>query len=121
MSRLTRLGENTQGLAETPLSRLTLLAFQAVDPARLTTVVHIRPECAFRLILQQLHIASIAPVHILRVIAILELLGTSGLFRTGVIRPFDRFRETARAHTGVIFFLYSLIVLGRVTPAGVAA
>ena len=91
-----------------------------MDRARLTAMVFVWPEGAFRLIFHKLHIASIAPVHVLRIIPVLKFRSVIPSFRNRIICAFDWFRNTAGTYAWIGFFLNSLIVPGRFTPAGIA-
>ena len=97
---------------------LSLLAFLAADTAWLAAMILVRPEGAFSLIMQKFHQASIAPVHILRIIPVVKFLGIFP-FRNSIIYSFDGFRNAARANAGIVFFLNPLIVLVRFTPTGI--
>ena len=74
---------------------LTSLAFLAVDLAGLAAMVLVGPEGAFRLILQKLYVATIAPVHVLRIIPVLEFLGVIPCFGNSIIGSFNGLRDAA--------------------------
>jgi len=70
-------------------------------------------EGAFRLILEKLHVASITPVHVLRIIPVLEFPCVVPCLSYSIISSFERFRNAPGTNAGVIFFFNALIILGR--------
>ena len=88
-----------------------------MDSARLATVVFVWPEGTFRLILHNFDIASIAPVHILRIILILKFLGVIHFFGMSIICSFEWFGNTAWTYAGVTFLHNTLIVMVRIRAA----
>src|SRR5688572_22938619 len=86
-----------------------LRTFLAVDLAGLAAMVPVGTKGAFRLIFHGLHVTSIAAVHVLRIIPVVEFLGFVACFRNSVIDSFGKFRNAAGAHARIDFFLDPLI------------